>query len=494
MFGWLKNLRKKRTVESSRYKDLFYRKLKAQYDSARTTDENERHWLSADLRSASASASKSVREKIRSRARYELQENNSYGKGIILTLANDLIGTGPRLQILSPDEGFNLEVELAFRNWAKASRLGSKLRTMRLAKATDGEAFALLTTNPKLATDIKLDVRLYECDQFTDPLWVANDPDNHDGLKLDDFGNPESYEMLRQHPGDMLQFNTMKSEPVPASNVLHWFRCDRPGQHRGVSEVASSLPLFAMGRRFTLATLAAAETAANFAGVMYTDAPPSTEAETLGEDEWFSAIPLEYRSMLTLPHGWKMGQVDPAHPATTYDMFKREIIAEIARCFNMPYNLAAGDSSRSNYASGRLDHQSYFKSIKVDRSELEFHLDRVLIAFLEELLLQPEEVFAPRFGGRILDIPFRWFWDSHKHVDPDKESKAVVRQVSSGLVAIGDATEEHHGTDFDTVVKKTAKAFRKDPAEVREAIFTKLFAGNAEDEPAEVEELEEVAG
>ena len=36
-------------------------------------------------------------------------------------------------------------------------------------------------------------------------------------------------------------------------------------------------------------------------------------------------------------------------------MFKHEILNEIARCVNMCYNVAVGNSSGYNYGSGRLD-------------------------------------------------------------------------------------------------------------------------------------------
>ena len=55
-----------------------------------------------------------------------------------------------------------------------------------------------------------------------------------------------------------------------------------------------ALPLFAQLRRFTLAVIAAAETAADFAGILYTDAPASGEAEAA---EPFETIELEKRAL-----------------------------------------------------------------------------------------------------------------------------------------------------------------------------------------------------
>ena len=64
--------------------------------------------------------------------------NNSYAKGLVQMLANDTIGTGPQLQMLSGDEDFNDRVETQFMRWADAVHLPSKLRTMRMARCQNG--------------------------------------------------------------------------------------------------------------------------------------------------------------------------------------------------------------------------------------------------------------------------------------------------------------------------------------------------------------------
>ncbi len=56
--------------------------------------------------------------------------------------------------------------------------------------------------------------------------------------------------------------------------------------------------------------------------------------------EPFEPIELEKRALLTMPGGWKMAQMHAEQPATTYAEFKREILNEIARCLNMPFNVA----------------------------------------------------------------------------------------------------------------------------------------------------------
>ncbi len=79
--------------------------LKAKYDAAQTTAENKRQWALADGLSARSANSLMVRKILRERSRYE-SCNNSYAAGMLLTLANDMVGTGPRLQLDLPNRGW----------------------------------------------------------------------------------------------------------------------------------------------------------------------------------------------------------------------------------------------------------------------------------------------------------------------------------------------------------------------------------------------------
>ena len=138
-----------------------FRRLMGRYDAANTTLDNIKHWSRADGLSAAAANSPDVRKTLRNRSRYEVA-NNSYARGITLTLANDVVGTGPRLQMLTADPNANRFVEQEFFHWAESVGLAEKLRTMRLARVADGESFGLLTSNNKIEARVQLDVRLVD--------------------------------------------------------------------------------------------------------------------------------------------------------------------------------------------------------------------------------------------------------------------------------------------------------------------------------------------
>jgi len=422
--------------------------LHAKYDAAQTTRENLRHWAMADGLSADAAASSDVRKTLRQRARYEVS-NNSYAKGIILTLANDCVGTGPRLQVLTGDDALNRKIEAAFSQWAHRIGLPAKLRTMRMAKSTDGETFAVLTGNGTLTGPVKLDVYLVEADRVTTPHLERMDENILDGIELDSFGNPVRYYILRCHPGD-LRARPDDYDRFGDEAVIHWFRADRPGQHRGVPEITPALPLFAQLRRYTLAVLGAAETAADFAAVLFTDAPANGEAASV---EPMDVVELEKRMATVLPDGWKLGQIKAEQPATAYGEFKREILNEIARCLNLPYNIAACNSSGYNYASGRLDHQTYYKSIRVEQADLaSVVLDKILAAWMDEAMLSTEFAALRTIGC----LPHQWFFDGTEHVDPAKEAHAQAIRLQSNTTTLA-AEYARQGKDWESELRQRAK-------------------------------------
>ncbi len=403
--------------------------LRAAYDAALDTPENRKHWRWADLNSASAANSIEVRKKLRSRARYECLEANSFAKGICLTLANDTIATGPSLQCNLPDKAANTQIETAWRQWCKATKLASKLRTARLSKTIDGEIFLLKTTNRRLATPVQLDVQLVEADQIATPGFFEGMPNQVDGIEFED-GQPINYHMLEGHPGDVWPQRAWSKKDIAPEDIIHMFRCERPGMVRGIPEVTPALPLFAMLRRYTLATILAAEIAADFAAVLKT-AATMIEDEDLDEVDPFSNVAIDRGLMTALPRGYEMQQFKAEQPTTTYEVFRNAILGEIARCVHMPANKARADSSGYNYSSGRLDHQTYYEAIAIERSDWEIEcLDRVFSWWLDEALMLTD--YLPDLDP-MYELPHSWRWPPNRDVDPSELATTNALLIEKGL-------------------------------------------------------------
>ncbi len=450
------------------WKDRYY-ELKATYDAARASDEFDAYWANADTFDADSANSREVRHKLISRSRYELS-NNGFADGIAQTYATDLVGVGPVLRMQTQSQAFNQMVERSFWDWVKAIQFRRKLWCMAHAKHGDGEGLGVLRLNRRIAHPVQLDIVLYEAEQCQTPYPGLLERGQIDGIRFDEFGNPLFYEFLLEHPGAINRLGIgLESEQIPAEFVLHWFKMRRPGQHRGVPESASTLNVGAAARRMREATLAAAETAADL-NVMLTTQPNATDP-TIDPMAPFSSIPVQKRMMTAAPMGWEAHHFKGEHPGQTYEGFNRSLINEQARPKNMPFNKAACDSSSYNYASGRLDHQTYYAALDVDREDCN---DTVLDPLFNVWFGMAVRRYGwlggdPAQTGSVARLHV-WDWPKHRVADVESEANANETQLKSGQTF-------HHilfadkGMDFDDEVQKAAAMYGVDEQEVRRRLF-----------------------
>jgi lambda family phage portal protein len=447
--------------------------VRGRYDAAQTTPQNQRHWAQADWLSADAALHPGIRRTLRTRARYEAQ-NNPFLAGMLQTLCNDVIGTGPSLQLYvpncDPEDDRVYRVERDFADWTGETDLANKLKVMRWSRAVDGEGFGRKITNPKLKR-VQLDMRIYEADQIANPTWIL-ELGAIDGLRVDQNGNVNEWHFLEHHPGNLGWSGLNKGEWVPADQVFHLGHKIRPGQHRGVGEIVPALELFALLRRYTLATVTAAETAADFAALIHTNLPATDGSGMTPMPAW-ETMPISRGMAMSLPDGWDATQMKPEHPTASFAEFRRSLINEIARCLNMPYIVAALDSSTANYSSMRGDYLVYRKSIASLRSEIERTiLDPLLADWLDEALLIPGMI--PDGIGPTADWNWRWIWQGWEHVDPTKEGDAQTIRLDNNTTTLADECAVG-GKDWRWVMrqraaeKKLAKELKLDEVDAKAA-------------------------
>lgn len=464
-------------------------RLRARYDAAQTTDENRKHWNQVDSLDANSANSPAVRRTLRNRARYE-RDNNGYVNGLIETLATDLVGTGPRLQLKSKTLGkdVTLLIEAEFRAWAKSIGLASKLRTMHETRVCDGECFAMFATNPRAENLVQLDLMLFEGDQCTTPDLNSFDPKNVDGIIRDNQGRPLQYHFLKYHPGSVSSLTGLEYDTYDAGEVIHWFKARRPNQSRGIPEIVAGLPLCAQMRRYTLAVLGAAEFAAAIHGVLHTNAP-AEEGEAV-DPEIMDRIEIARGALLTLPHEWDVKQLQANQPMQNYGEFKGEILNEIGRGVSAPFNVVAGNSSKYNYSSGRLDHMIYHRAVWVLRDAMEeMVIDRVFRKWLDEALLI--EDYLPR--GDYRGIKVVWHWNGFGSIDPLKDANAVRVRLESGQTTLSEVFAEN-GLDWEEALEQRAREIaRANELAAKYGVDPALLLGlQPRAQVAEVEDEEQV--
>ncbi len=403
-------------------------------DIAETNSQNYEHWSLVGIGDANTAFDQQSRKTTRDRSRYEVA-NNTHLRGMVNTKAQDVVGCGPFLQMGMGHQ----DIEHSWNAWAEEVRLSQKLIDLWGAgKLQDGEGIGLISENNNIEHEVSINFTVYEPDQMGNPDVQADTDTMYDGIRHQN-GHPIAYYIYDRHPQDYSGFmnsvNPYEGKWYDASQVVHVFRKWRIGQLRGATELASALPLSAILRRYTMATLSSAELAASMSLWLETTGVPEDEPSIV---KAFSHMPVVRNEVITAPMGWKISQLRAEQPVDTYDKFLRAIVTQMGRSIGMPAALTYGDSSDYNMASGRLDYQDYIRGIESERRvylETEC-LEKIFRLWLRVYLAQRSGIGINNFSAAELRQRYahQWTYQPIHHSDPEKQANADVKLFEAGLL------------------------------------------------------------
>jgi len=449
------------------------RDIDALYDAAGASTEFAAQWATADRLDSDAANNRGVRAQLVRRSRHEMK-NNGIMAGIVQTYCTDIIGIGPKLQVTTDSKEFNEDVEKSWHDWAKKIHLRRKLWCMCHAKVTDGEGFGIVRTNRRLKHPIKLDLVLFETEQCQTP-YLPVQFGKIDGITFDqETGVVESYDVLKRHPGGLFNFlNLLVPETVRAKFVMHWFLLTRPGQHRGVPELTSTLHVGAASRRLREAVVAGNEVAADLSLIIKTTMLAQEDVAPLPP----GSFNFDKRMAVALPAGYEPMQMKSEHPNAQYQEFMRSQIGEQARPLSMPYNKAACDSSGANFASGQLDHIPYYAGVDVHREDCaDLVLDPLFAVWWEEWASRN---YSVGYEGIEIDPsePPEHQWDFPGHQVANEEARATARDknIKNGSLSLGEAAAEDGG-DFEERLPHLAQEYGQTDDEMRSVLLSNSFS------------------
>lgn len=490
--------------------DRFSRAFAGFFDSSRGDRFGDDHFRYADSGSADAHATPSARAEIRNRARFE-SANNGWIKGMGRTYKNDLVGTGPRLQIVDTDSAIARELENKFHQWLRDIRFAKKLRALKVAKRVDGESIGLFypivneDSRERFRNPVKIGFRTLECDRLTDfygGLGFKDDSGYVDGIKYDPYGDPVSYRILKEHPGSMNAAVALSANPyqeIDARWVVHMYEMDRAEQTRGVSEYQPILTPAYLLRQYTLSVVRAARNAARLFGFISTNLPPLPTTLENGDIteprcEPGTTVALEDDLMKVLPDGYAANLVKSEQPTATHQEFVRQGVNELGRPVGMPLNKSSGNSSDYNYSSGRMDHQGWQKEITVERSDDEVEIcDKAFELWLTEAVLV--EGYLSTAARNLIGpdeyppLPAHtWHWDGFEHVDPQKEATAQTERLRNGTSHLGKEWAKA-GSDARQELESAAEYYGITVEEYQQNLVRYLFGSPpAPQQPAPVDD------
>jgi lambda family phage portal protein len=239
---------------------------------------------------------------------------------------------------------------------------------------------------------------------------------------------------------------TLKSRRVPASEVLHIFRVDRPGQVRGVPWGAPVILRMKDFDEYEDAQLVRQKIAACFSAFVI---PGDQYAQIAGinetDEEKLLPEKLEPGTIEILSDGKDVKFADP--PSTSnYGEYSLVTLHEIATGYGVPYSVLTGDLRQVNFSSGRMGDRAFNRNLK--------HWQRNLII---PQLCQPVWFWFMEacVSQRLLPapVPARWSPPRRELTDPAREIPALRDAARSGQMTMPELIRQN-GFDPDDFLRE----------------------------------------
>lgn len=300
---------------------------------------------------------------IRNRAR-DASRNEWAGASGERVWTTNLVGVGIVARPRTKDTALKARFAALWDTWCRTADADGVLdfyglQTLAVRSwVTSGEVF--IRFRPRRAEDgleIPLQVQLLESDMV--PLldadaWPGMPPGNRirQGIELDRIGRRVAYWVHREHPGDGATLGTSTTElsRVPSEQMRHMFEPKRPGQLRGVSDIASVLAKLRGVGNFDDAVLTRQELANLFTMFVTRPAPtgsPSIDPLTGQPIETDASgapmVGLEPGISQELGPGEDVKFSEPPDAGANYAEFMRQQHLGVAAGQGTPYELLTGD-------------------------------------------------------------------------------------------------------------------------------------------------------
>jgi len=389
--------------------------------------------------------------KLRDRSR-DLVRNNPIAARAVQVITTNTIGTGIMAKHRAESRDQELNADLLWRSWAENASVDAAGKhdfygLQALVMRTVAEAGECLVRRvPAKASDgltVPLKLQVLEPD-FIDSAKeqkLSGGGQIVQGVEYDGMGVVVAYWLFTQHPGG--GGNPGASVRVPASEVRHIYRVDRPGQGRGVPWCAPVMIRLKDLDEFMDAQLLKLKTSCAFTAFVHDVEAPidaTQAAAALGER-------LEPGMIEILPPGKDIKFASPPG-ADGSNEFVVETLRAIAGAYGISYESLTNDYSRVNYSSGRMGWIEMTRNIEAWRWQM------LIPQFCKPVWSWFAEA-AGIAGSAVDGIRVEWSAPRREMIDPTREIPALVNAARAGLMSISEIHRQS-GYDSDSVLEEIA--------------------------------------
>jgi len=441
---------------------------------------------------------------LRDRSR-DMIRNMPLASGAMNTKVTNVVGTGLRLQARIDREALNLDeaqadaweskTEREWRLWwdsfdcdAARTLRGDGLTTMVYRQALEnGDVFVLLPRISRKTNPYTLALQTIEADRVSNPDNQRDTATLSGGIEKDKHGAPTAYHVMNAHPGRLYGSAGNTWQRIPAygqklglKNILHIYRPTRPGQSRGVPDLAAVIEPLKQLTRYAEAELMAAVVSAMFTVFVETETgDPTFDLTDMSGETGSSTSDDDYKlgngSIIGLAPGEKIHDSNPGRPNAAFDPFTQAILRQIGVAIELPFELLVKHFTAS-YSAARAALLEAWKYFSTQRKWMTDHFNRVVYEIWMYEAVSSGRIVAPGFFTdpiiRQAYLGSVWIGPAKGQIDELKEIKAAELRVDMGVSTLSEVTAEMTGGDWEKKHPQSVKEHnaRKDAGLITETV------------------------
>ena len=381
---------------------------------------------------------------LRQRSR-DLRRNNPIAKRAIEVTTNGVVGKGIQTRIIGSNKD---ELQLKWKQYAHSTRcdydgrhnlMGLQRLVMDAVQESGEVLIRRRYVNDK---EYPIQYQVLESD-FLNSLLLDGKAANGNliiqGIEFDEDGKRVGYHLWQTHPGSLSASLKIETSFVPASEVLHLFRQERPGQVRGVPWSSANMIRLRDLDGFQDAQLMRQKIASLFTAFVH-----DISAEVECDDTSDFGENMEPGIIEELPPGKTVTFANPPS-VENYKEFTSVELHTLAAGYGLSYESLTGDLSEVNFSSARMGWLEMHRNIEAWRESLmiDGFLDVVFQDFKKMMELTGQRV-AP-------DTEAKHIPPKREMIDPTKEIPATIKKIRAGLSSLSDEISSM-GQDPDEVL------------------------------------------
>jgi capsid protein len=238
---------------------------------------------------------------------------------------------------------------------------------------------------------------------------------------------------------------------VPATDVIHVYRDERPGQMTGVPWLSPVMALLHDLGDFLDAELMRAKVA-SLVVAMVTDMSGSKPEFGLEDEEDEGLLHMEPGGVVNLGPGQDVKFNSPTLPHNTD--FVRDHLRGVAAGMDLPYEALTGDYRGATFSSARMARQEHRADVAAWRNHM--LIPQMLVGIWNWVMPMAA---AMRGWGEVPTA--EWIAPPLPSVEPDKEPGVFAAELRSGMVAPSVALRRRGVADFDAHVGRLEADWEK---------------------------------